>query len=463
MVDGIENVQAKKRRARSPHPGVKFKRPDPSRRMEYWRAVYSDPDSGRETYERLDPAVYPTERARLEWAKRKSREIANRREELANGASRATGQSFEKVFDIYFSNTGDLRPATVKDYKVATGAFLRWAADGGITPDKLTRANLVEYRSWAYSHSKSQAAVGGKRGAKREAGRSRSAATVNGDLRVMRRVLGWLRATDRLPRCSLEDLKIALAKYREQQETPAFLTPEQLRRLFEAAERHDAAVYTMTRREKADALPGQTARYTPISPLVAGVLLTGMRLDEACLIEWGTHVFLDALDHDAREVGEIRLRAQDTKTHRARAVILDVSPLCRELLLALKRRSKGRGPVFGVTYDECRSALRRLRDDHGAPSIFDWQTLRSTCSTYLTNAPAIYGSAAPFRAAKQLGHSVKVAESNYAGIVRGISHEHRTLEAAMQIEQEVRSVIARVTGHEVAGNVVRLNALGARS
>jgi hypothetical protein len=45
---------------------------------------------------------------------------------------------------------------------------------------------------------------------------------------------------------------------------------------------------------------------------------------------------------------------------------------------------------------------------------------------------------------RQLGHSVLVAEKHYAGLIRGIPIEARTLEAAMQIEREADQVIASI-------------------
>ena len=59
------------------------------------------------------------------------------------------------------------------------------------------------------------------------------------------------------------------------------------------------------------------------------------------------------------------------------------------------------------------------KDGYGAPD-FDWQMLRSTCATYLTNAPGIFGAATVFLSARQLGHSVTVAECHYLGVHRGI-------------------------------------------
>ena len=65
--------------------------------------------------------------------------------------------------------------------------------------------------------------------------------------------------------------------------------------------------------------------------------------------------------------------------------------------------------------------------------------MRSTCATYLTNAQGIFGSATVFMSARQLGHSVMVAERHYLNVHRGIARDARTLEAAMQIDDVVRS------------------------
>ncbi|MEQ8765180.1 MAG: hypothetical protein RL885_14700 [Planctomycetota bacterium] len=43
--------------------------------------------------------------------------------------------------------------------------------------------------------------------------------------------------------------------------------------------------------------------------------------------------------------------------------------------------------------------------------------------------------------AKQLGHSIAIAERHYLGLERGIPPEARTLEAAMRIEDLVDKVV----------------------
>jgi hypothetical protein len=116
------------------------------------------------------------------------------------------------------------------------------------------------------------------------------------------------------------------------------------------------------------------------------------------------------------------------------------------MLAAMQLASGGKGRVFPLTEDAIRAAGKRLKAEYGAPKSFTWQVLRSTCATYLTCAPGIFGAASAHRSAAQLGHSVTVAQRHYVDLLRGIPREAHTLEAAMQIEGEMGQVIARVSG-----------------
>ena len=60
------------------------------------------------------------------------------------------------------------------------------------------------------------------------------------------------------------------------------------------------------------------------------------------------------------------------------------------------------------------------------------------------SAPSIYGAASIFLTARRGGHSVAVCEKHYAGAVKNISPDARSLEAAMQIEAEAAQVIASI-------------------
>jgi integrase len=466
----IPSSKRRPQRVRSPHPGVKLKRPQPAQRRDYWRAVYVDPDTGKTVYERLDPSVLTTDKARLHWAKRKSDDLAKRVRELADGAVRATGTSVEDGIKLFFQNMAHIRDSTHVGYTASANTFLSWCDAERVTLDTLNRAKLIEFRAYALKQPWRRPVKNGERGERKAVdGKRRSVVTVNRDLRVTRIILGWLHKADRLPKLSRQDLEIALERYKEPENVPEYLPSHDLRGFLEACDRHDADTFVLTRwhRQRFGQRKGgpadTTARHKPISPLVMAAMLTGMRLDELCLLEWRTHVDLNAIDHTGKVVGEIRLRAQDTKTHKSRTVAFDVSQALRDLFHALKAAGDGTGSVFNLTFDETQKALKRLRNVYGAPERANYQMLRSTCSTFLTNAPSIYGAAAPFHSARQLGHSVEVAQKHYTGLIRGIPKEATTLEAAMQIEAECAAVIAHVKNQAAhSGNVVSLRGANKR-
>lgn len=191
---------------------------------------------------------------------------------------------------------------------------------------------------------------------------------------------------------------------------------------------------------------GTTRRFEPIAPFVAFLLLSGCRVGEALTLKWEA-IDLDALDGDSKKVGEIHLKAADVKTAQARVVDLSVTPALRALLAAMKLRAGKNRFVFGgrdsLPYSAVEGARKRLRTEYGAPT-FSWQNLRQTTASFLTNAPSIFGSASAYRSAAQLGHAVEVAQRRYVGLVRGISRDARTVEAAMQIEPTLQRVLSTI-------------------
>lgn len=280
--------------------------------------------------------------------------------------------------------------------------------------------------------------AGSSKGAKKAIAEFRAPATVNVELRSVATVLQHLRELGLLARVSRDDLRDGLKRVEAPREAPAFLKQGELSALLKAALIHDSLTYAETREEHAgNGVPGETPRYSAIAPFVAFILLTGMRLDEGLSLVWA-QVDLEAKNSEGAEVGEIALTTA-TKTKRPRIVDLEVSPGLRKLLVVL-RPKEASGSVFSLSRGEARAAARRLAR-LGAPATWNWQVLRSTCGTYLTNAPGIFGGASAYRSAKQLGHSVQVAERHYVGLVRGISREARTLERAFGIEPELRAII----------------------
>jgi len=441
------------RRRRGPkHPGVVLLKPDPKRRIGH-RARYIDPDTGKSTKESLDPALRTVE-LREDWAVRKSKALATRRLELERGALRKTGTGLPEALARYYEDHPHLRARTVEVYQTATNKLAAWGAKAGVkSADDLTGPKLVAFRA-SLVKEPLRARVKGKRGATAETKQTRSPNSINKELRSARTVLGYLRRLGLLPKLTADELADGLKRMQVPHDAAHFLRPAELVALLGAALEHDAKTFKITRADnargagRAGRAPGATARHPAIAPFVACVLLTGMRFSEALDLRW-EQVDLDALDHDGNAAGEIHLSSA-TKTKHARTIGLEVAPALRDMLKGM-RPADTSGSVWDITEGEANAAMRRLISDFGAPAGAGWQALRRTCGTFLTNAPGIFGAASAYRSARQLGHSVQVAEKHYLGLVRGIPRDARTLEAAMQIDVPMRAVIdsagtARVSG-----------------
>jgi len=162
------------------------------------------------------------------------------------------------------------------------------------------------------------------------------------------------------------------------------------------------------------------------------------------------YIDLNAVDHHDEVTGEIRLPGIGIGD-RDRIVRLSITPLLRQLLAVMKLQAGGAKFVFpNLSHNIIENARERLVgiepveptrkpskkkaeqtpaprarkkvDSYGAPS-FDWQILRSTCATYMTNAPNIFGDAAHVLSARRLGHRTAGGCSNmcrrYARTPRG--------------------------------------------
>jgi len=430
------------RRRRSPkHPGVVLIKPDLARRIG-WRARYTDPDSGRQVKETLDASLTTVE-ARDDWAVRKSRALARRRLELEGGAPPTTGTALSDALDRYFKDHPHLKARTRQIYRAVADKLIEHCGRR-FSADALNGPRLMAFRSTLMRETRRVHVRGGKRGALKATNVQRAPATVNAELRALGTVLGYLRRLGLLPRLTSDALRDGLQKLKAPPKRIHYLKPHELQKLLDAGLRHDADTFAATREEHAGKRePGTTPRYTPITTIVAAALMTGMRFGALVDLQWD-HVDLEALDHDGRVVGEI-VPPGGSHTKRTGVIGLEVSPALRKMLAAMQLRTVGKGSVFGLTRDEANAALRRLAVEYGGPSGSTWQTFRRTCGTYLTNAPGIFGAASAYRSAKQLGHSVAVAERHYVDLIRGIPPTARTLEAAMQVEQQMARVVDVVT------------------
>jgi len=407
------------------HPGVVLIRPDARRKGAKWRMRYVDADSGKPKWETLTETKAPLRKKR---AVLKSEELAARRAKLDKGAAKVTGLGLKETLDLFWERNPRLGTRTRETYGGAIDRFLSWVGERGLTKaDHVRRKHLEEF---SIEMQKDE---------------SRSGMTINKDVRALRRVFRDLVDGDKFPHLTYDCVRRGLKMAPAFVEDPTFLEAADVRKVLEAALRHDAEAYKLTREEKrAGATESITPRYQPIAPFIMAVLLSGVRRNEALALEWEV-VDLDALDASGRPVGQFKLKAAPNKTKRARTVRFDVSPALRRLFAAQKLRTGGEGNVFGVSKDEAIKAMRRLRKKYGAPPEFSYQVLRSTCDTFLNCSPGIFGSNAPFRAAKQLGHSVAVSEKYYAEVVAGIPADAKSLEAAMQVEDVVDKIINRVS------------------
>lgn len=426
-------------KGRSPHKGVKLKQRKLPSGAVAWRAIFDDPDTGKETYVTLDALALPSADARKRWAVAKAQTLARRRMELASGAPRNTRKPLGEAVDDYFAAHTRLRERTLAIYTVAATKLREWASKVGIeSTDDVTKAKLLAFRQSVADEPKRVSVKGGKRGQRVKSSEKRSPVAVNQDLRAAATVLGWMAEGDLLPKLSRDDLSRALRPVEAPRELPTFLSHSEIRALLEVALAHDEERFAITREEHLGLKPvGSTRKYEPAAPLALFCLLSGCRAGEAFGLAWS--------GVDLEGVGRIRLEASGTKTKIGRMVSLEVSPVLRSLLDAMKGNAGENAYVFGGKRALSRSsadAISTRLEERKAPKNFSWQVLRSTCQTFLTNAPGIYGGASAFAAAKRAGHSVAVAEARYAGLVDGIPSSARTLEAAMQIEDLAHAVVA---------------------
>jgi integrase len=418
-------MDGRRKRKSQKHAGVVlYSRSLPSGAIA-WVARWIDPDSGRRKTETLPP-VLTLEEQRTAWAARKAESLRDRTRCLAEGGPRKKNITIEGAVTRYFEDATYLRPKTRRAYRDSADELLEWARRRGLRlADDLRGEDLADFRATIVRRPK-----------KNGDGGARKPSSVNKTLRSVGTILEHLRRLGLVPLLSSDTIRDSLPMLELPRPVPEPLRPAQLERIVAAMRRHDAEVFALTREEKeAGRAGGETRRHDPILPYFATVLLSGMRRDEARVLRWSAVELGDG-------PGSIVLSPEVVKTKHGRIVDLIVSPLLRDLLAALKLRSGG-PHVFGgkepLTQDVLKSTIKRLVREHECPP-FSWKRLRVTCGTYLANAPGIFGAASAYREAKQLGHSVVVAEKHYLGVVR-VDPAATTLEAAMGIEEQLREAL----------------------
>ncbi len=416
------------------HPGVVIQAPKAKART-WWRVRFVDPDSGKTVRKTLDRTLR-TRTMREDYACDLSDKLAQRRLQLESGAPKATGTPFADAIQRYYDAHPNLRPKAVTTYKQATDKLVRFAKKHRIrTVDDLDRRKLMMFREQIINQPK-QHAVKGRRGQKAEGTERRSNQSINRELRAVSTALRYLIDCDLFARLTTDDVRRCCKPLKAPTDRKEFLRPAAMRKLIAAALRHDADTFKTTRAELAGrGSPGSTPKYPPIAGFVLYILLTGCRLGEALRVQWED---IDLAD------GEIHIGVE-SKTSLPRDIDIAPSPALARLLAAQRLRTGGKGDVWGLTEGEAETAMQRLRTDYGAPPSFTYQVVRVTCQSFLASAPAIYAAASIFLAAKRGGHSVAVCEKHYAGAVKNISPEAKSIEAAMQIEAQVDQVIASIS------------------
>lgn len=436
-------ARQRKRRIRTAHPGVKLKR---MRREtgETWVARFIDADTGREKQESLTALGITDESARRAWAIEKSNSLRSRAAALASGAALRTETPISQALKLYLDHrASEVALSTFKSYSDAGGDFAAWASTLGLVlTETISPAHLLDFRT-AFLNRPKHVQASGKgigRGARKEVKDKRAPVTLNKALRSLKTILNFWRARGITPHLNSDTISDSLKPVKGIKSLPVFLRARQCRELLEAALRHDAECFNLTRQENAgEGTRGTTPCYTPIAPYIVVALLGGFRFHELASLRW----------HDIDlEANEITLDACATKTKQARRINLTETPALAALLASLKLRVGGAPYVWGkepYRRDLAESARKRLVNEYGAPE-FTWHDLRRTCGTFLTCAPAIYGAASAFMSAKRLGHSVVVSEKHYAGSVSNIPATATTLEAALGITDCVEAVIGRNLG-----------------
>lgn len=448
---GGSKKRRQRERGRSKHSGVVILRKVWASGRTTYGARWKDPATGK-TIERQFSAIAPhitTAESREVWAAKKAKQLSEERARIARGeVAREGPRTVADAIEVFLeAKRGECAPRTVTSYAGCLRRFQAWADSIGLAELRhLQPVQLVKLRDWLIAQPRTKKrARGTADGAPKEAGEPRSAATISRDLRHIK---GFLFSARDRGYCALtgDDIRARLKPVKGRRRLKPMLRRAEIRRALEAARRHDAEVFAMTREERAAGVKageGTTPRYRPIAPMVLAALLSGCRTGELRLLRW-EDVHLAAPGR--RGEGEFIIQPQDgIKGKRARAVDLAVSPALARLLAALELTSDGSPLVFGMSEEDARKAMLRLRETYGAPAKLDWQACRSTCGSFLACSPGIFGAASATRESQQLGHGVVVAEQHYIGRLRDIPPTATTLEAAMEIEDLAAQIIRDVS------------------
>jgi len=362
--------------------------------------------------ESLDKLGLTSDKARENWCKSKAKHLREQISAIAAGETIPAQTMVADALSGYFdAKRAELQPATLVAYKQGTKPFEVWCAKNAVVYiEDLTPPLLAQYREWFVGQRAYRPAKGEKvgKGKRVEGSAKRSPAQINKCLNSLRVVLSQLRREGHAPKLASDDIVDSLKFVKRERAKRRYLDAAQVKALLEAAQRHDA--------------DGHDA----IAPFIAACLLTGMRFHELCDLTY------DEVDTNA---GEIHLAAKRTKTSTERTVYLDKQPSLWAWLKNEKLAAGGRKAVFPhLTFAIARMARARLMDsgdDGYASPPFTFHRLRATCGTYSV-CSSLYGRGSEHETAKQLGHSITVAQMHYTGRARDFRQNADSLENAMQ-------------------------------
>ena len=361
----------------------------------YFVARWLDPMTGRQQQQSMAALGLTSEQARRVWAQGKAKELQDVRRAASEGVTTLRRVGIEQATADYLATVA--HPATRNNRNVVLRRFCEWAADSGVgSLADLTGPRAMLWRDHALTRIQEL-----------KAGSSRNRTLAESGV-----FLRWARARGMLPLCSLEQIGAATRKVRLPEEAIEFLRPAQLRALLAAVLEYDV-----------DSL--QTRK---VAPLLLALLTSGARFREMAGLRW----------EEVRDDG-IYLPAARTKTRRARFIGFAESPSLGRLLAVMRAKASGPFVFDDFPYASFEHSHKKIAR-YGAPR-FSPHMLRKSAGTILTNANAIYGAASAWASAKRLGHSVTVAERAYAGVLRDLPSDARTLEAAAGIEDLAQRIV----------------------
>lgn len=405
MVEETAMTKHRVKRTRRAHPGVKVLKLGADRHVGRW----TDPLTKKAKQVDLERLGLRSEATRETWARRKSDELAALRLGMSLGTVEGRRVDVVAAIAEYITTHGNR--GTVESKRRVLEAMAEWASSIGVKSlADLSAVRLMGWRDHVLKPDRD----------------GHQASTRNRWLVTGGIFLRWALRRGYVPLLTGDSIKAGTLRMKEPRREVDYLTPPELRTLLQACIDRDA---------EQDRDRGLRAR--PIAPVVLVLLLSGMRLGEIVNLTW------DRVD---AETGEIRLRAEDTKTKAARTITTAESPALRQLLGAL-RASRGKFEdgevIFKIKRNSAFDAAARQLMAAGAPK-FSAHVLRRTCGTIITNAPGIAGAASAWVAAKRLGHSVTMAEAHYLGLLRDLPADAKTIEAAVGIENLCQIIVEQV-------------------